>query len=210
MTKAEKVDLFKQHRGEYVTPKTPVLITAKTASYLTIAGKGAPGAEAFQSSIGALYGAAYTIKMAKKAEGHDYKVPALEAQWWVDGDRCFMEVPKSDWHWKLLIRVPALVKEIDLQNAVVALEKKKKEGPIRDVKLEHIVEGQCVQMLHTGPYDNEQVTIEQMLSFVKTKGLSFTGLHHEIYLSDPRRVAHDKLKTILRHPVTTGAAQPMG
>ena len=206
MAKLDKIDLFKQHREEYITPKTPVLITARTAAYLAIEGKGAPGEEAFQSSIGAIYGAAYTIKMTKKAKGHDYKVPALEAQWWVEGERCFTEVPRTEWHWKLLIRVPSFVTETDLQKAVVGLEKKKKDGPIWSVKLERLVEGPCVQMLHTGPYNNEQVTIDQMLSFVKTKGLSFTGLHHEIYLSDPRRVAHDKQKTILRHPVTTLAA----
>lgn len=204
MSKTEKTDLYKLHKDEYVTPKKPVLINVKPAAYLTIAGKGEPGGEEFQDRVGALYSMAYTIKMTRKFEGlQDYAVCKLEAQWWVEGEpEDFATVPKDQWQWKLLIRTPDFITQADLDKAVAALTKKGKSPTVKDVVLETIDEGRCVQMLHVGPYDREGETVAVMNAFMKEQGLKRHGLHHEIYLSDPRRVPPERLKTILRLPVS--------
>jgi hypothetical protein len=194
---AEKVDLYKLHKSEYVTPKEPVLIDAGPAKYLAADGVGAPGGQKFQEAIGALYSMAYTMKMTKKFAGQDYKVCHLEGLWWG-----FEQMEAQDtWRWKLLMRVPDFIKAVDLKEAVATLKKKgKPESPV-EVRLETLKEGRCVQVLHTGPYADEPATIARMEAHAKDKGFSFAGPHHEIYLSDPRRVAPEKLRTILRMPV---------
>jgi hypothetical protein len=191
-----KVDLYKLHKSEYVTPKEPVLIEAGAAKYLTVDGVGTPGGERFQQAVGALYQAAYTMKMAKKFAGQDYKVCHLEGLWW--GIET-MEPPDA-WRWKLLIRVPEFITARDLKQTGATLKEKGKE-PAAEVRLETLREGRCVQVLHTGPYADEPATVARMKALVEGQGLSFAGPHHEIYLSDPRRVAPEKLRTILRMPV---------
>lgn len=203
MTSAEKIDLYKKHKSEYVTPKKPVLITANEAKYLTVCGQGAPGGKDFTDKIGALYGVAFTIKMTRKFAGlGDYAVCKLEGQWWLDGkQQDFAAVSPDKWKWKLMIRTPDFISKDDLQKAVSTLLSKGKSQIVREVKLESIAEGLCVQMLHIGPYQQEHKTINEMKVFVEQKGLEFHGLHHEIYLSDPRHIPPERLKTILRHPV---------
>ncbi len=194
---AEKVDLYKLHKSEYVTPKEPVLIDAGAAKYLAADGVGAPGGDAFQEAVGALYSMAYTMKMAKKFAGQDYKVCHLEGLWWG-----FEQMEAQDqWRWKLLIRVPDFISARDLKKTAAALKTKGKGELAVEVRLETLKEGKCVQVLHTGPYSNEGATMARMKALAESKGLSFAGAHHEIYLSDPRRVAAEKLRTILRMPV---------
>jgi len=179
-----------------------VLIRTKRAKYLTFTGRGAPAGEAFQKAIGALYNVAYTLKMAKKFAGRDYKVCHLEGLWWGEKQsENFDSGPRDTWNWKLIIRMPDFISAKDLKNTIVALKKRGKPQETADVKLETLEEGRCVQMLHVGPYGNEGETISQMLALAAEKGLSCHGLHHEIYLSDPRRVAPERLRTILRLPV---------
>jgi hypothetical protein len=198
-----KIDLYKQHKAEYAASRKPALITASKARYLTIQGQGAPGAEEFSASIGALYGVAFTVKMTRKFSGRqDYAVSKLEAQLWCDGWQNFAEAPPSDWRWKLMIRTPDFVTTKDVTDAVAALTKRGKGKEADRVRLESLAEGQCAQMLHVGPYEREAETVDAMKTFAASKGLAFHGRHHEIYLSDPRRVAPEKLKTILRVPVT--------
>jgi len=200
-TTIEKLDLYKTHKQEYVTPRKPVLIQTKPAQYLAIAGQGAPGGERFTACIGALYGMAFTIKMTRKFAGkQDYTVCKLEAQWFFEGD--LAKIPKEEWQWKLLIRTPDFVSETDRKVAVAALLKKGKPLEVQEVQLETLDEGQCVQMLHVGPYEREGESIALMKLFADQKGMAFAGPHHEIYLSDPRRVEPDRLKTSLRMPVT--------
>ena len=202
MTPSEKIDLYKQHKDQYAAPKKPVLLTVEEATYLAINGRGAPGGEEFTDKIGALYSAAYTIKMTRKfSEQRDYVVCKLEALWWFEEGKDFESTPREDWQWKLMIRTPDIVKPKELEKASAALIEKGKSPSVRDVKLEGISEGLCVQMLHVGPYDKEGDTVEVMKTFAEEQGLEFRGRHHEIYLSDPRRVAPERLKTILRHPV---------
>ena len=202
MPAAKKLDLYKEHKAEYVTPKTPVIVDVKPAKYLAVTGKGAPASADFQNAIGALYGAAFTIKMAKKFAGQDYKVCNLEGLWWGSqktGD--FFGEPPETWSWQLIIRVPDFIKPADLKAAIKQLKAKGRGEHADRVKLEKIAEGKCVQMLHVGPYGEEDRTIGQMLEHARAQGRSFSGRHHEVYLSDPRRVPAERLRTILRHPV---------
>ncbi len=199
-----KLDLYKDHKDEYVTPKKPVLVDVKPANYLTIVGRGAPGGKIFQAKIGALYGVAFTIKMTRKFAGRDYKVAPLEGLWWSSGgaaDAAVFDVPHAQLSWKLMIRTPDFITKDDLTDAVAKLAAKGKGPEVAEVELETIVEGRCVQMLHVGPYEREPQTMAQMNLFAHENGLAFHGLHHEVYLSDPRRVAAERLRTILRMPV---------
>jgi len=194
-----KLDLYKQHKAEYATPKKPALVRIKPAQYLAIGGQGAPGGERFTACIGALYGAAFTIKMTRKFVGkRDYAVCKLEGQWFFDGDPA--AIPKAEWKWKLMIRTPDFISQIDLKAAKATLLKRGKAREVEEVELETIDEGSCVQMLHVGPYEKEHETIALMRQFAEANGLKLAGPHHEIYLSDPRRVPPERLKTIIRQP----------
>jgi hypothetical protein len=203
MASIDKIDLYKQHKDQYVSAKKPVLVTMDEATYLTIRGRGAPGGSEFTDRIGVLYGAAFTVKMTRKFAGlQDYAVSKLEAQWWLDGESCdFANTPKEQWNWRLMIRTPSFVEPKELDDAVRKLMEKGKAPSADQVKLESFAEGLCVQMLHVGPYQEEGRTIGVMNAFAEPQGLAFHGRHHEIYLSDPRRVPPEKLKTILRMPV---------
>jgi hypothetical protein len=196
-----KTDLYKLHKPEYVAPKEPALVEVGAAKYLTAEGEGAPGGEKFQQAVGALYQVAYSMKMAKKFAGQDYKVCHLEGLWW--GIE-LMEA-RDKWRWKLLIRVPDFIGVRDLKETAARLKEKGKGDLPVEVRLETVKEGRCVQVLHTGPYAAEPATVARMEAFAGSKGLAFAGPHHEIYLSDPRRVAPEKLRTILRMLVKQGS-----
>jgi len=199
---AQKLDLYKLHAAEYVAPRTPRLVATRPAKYLAISGTGDPDGPAFGERVGALYAVAFTVKMARKKAGRDYKVAGLEGLWWgVSGAGWMIEEARARWRWKLVIRAPEFVAAKEVAAAKRALLAKGKGKAIAQVKLEVLREGRCVQMLHVGPYMNEGPTMDAMLAFAKAQGLRFTGKHHEIYLSDPRRVKPEKLRTILRHPV---------
>jgi len=201
-TKAEKVDLYKLHKSDYVTPREPVLVKIGAARYLTIDGQGAPSGAEFQAKIGALYGIAYTIKMTYKFGGkQDYKVCGLEGLWWCADPEHWMSQPRESWQWKLMIRVPEFLTARNLKEAAAKLVEKGKGELEGQVRLERITEGRSVQVLHIGSYADESETLKRMEAFAEANGLKFRGRHHEIYLSDPRRVAPEKLRTILRHPV---------
>jgi hypothetical protein len=200
---ATKLDLFKANKTEYAAPRKPVLIQTQLAKYLTFTGQGQPGGPVFEAAIGALYSVAFTIKMTRKFAGHqDYAVSKLEAQWWGDTTDIFCNVPREQWRWKLMIRTPDFISPTDLTSAVSVLRRRGKGDHAEEVQLEEINEGTCVQMLHVGPYDREGDTVSLMEAFAEANHRVLTGKHHEIYISDPRRVPADRLKTILRVPVT--------
>ncbi len=197
---ATKIDLYKTHKPEYQAKTEPSLVDVGPAHYLTVEGKGEPGGEAFQAALCELYGAAWTIKMTMKfAGGPDYKVCGLEGLWWCPDPKNWMDQPRDSWQWKVIIRVPDFVKARDLKAAQKQLEAKGKPAP--RVRLETMREGRVVQVMHKGPYGDEPRTIEKMHAYAAQQGLEFHGLHHEIYLSDPRRTAAERLRTILRMPV---------
>jgi len=185
----EKIDLFKQHKTEYGAGKEPRTVTVGEAQYLSISGQGEPGGDAFQTAIGALYGMAYTTKMASKMAGQDYVVCKLESRF------------TSMTAWQLLIRTPGFIDAAALDASRDKLRSKDEPAPIEQVGLVTIDEGPCVQLLHIGPYRDEQRSVDRIMAFVDEQGWTATGQHHEIYLSDPRRTAPEKLKTILRYPI---------
>lgn len=203
MSSGEKLDLYKLHKAEYAKPKKPTLVEIQPATYLSILGHGAPGGEVFQAKIGALYSMAFTVKMTRKFEGlGDYAVCKLEGLWWCDEEEEELSrVPPERWQWQLMIRTPDFIDQQDLDKAAAKLVEKGKHLEVKEVALATLDEGLCVQMLHIGPYEREGETIARMKEFVESQDLSFHGRHHEIYLSDPRRVPPERLKTILRHPV---------
>ncbi len=201
----EKIDLYQIHNSEYVTPGKPVLVEIKPASYLAITGQGEPGGDVFQAKLGALYNVAFTVKMEKKLSGQDYTVCKLEGLWWGNLDEPdFTREPPSTWNWKLIIRVPDFITEKDLKEAIQKLQARGKPSEVAEIQLETLKEGRCVQILHVGPYSEEHRSIAMMIQLAEANGLTFHGLHHEIYLSDPRRVAPARLRTILRYPVREG------
>ena len=198
----EKIDLFKQHRQAYKASKKPFLLHLEPVQYLAIDGKGEPGGAAFVDAVAAMYAMAYTVKMTRKADGlQDYVICKLEALWRTPASD-LSQVPPSEWCWQLLIRTPDFVAESELTRAAEALISKGKPEKVREVTLTTLSEGKCVQMLHLGPYDKEPETLKHMQDFAETQQLGLSGSFHEIYLSDPRRVEPERLKTILRHPVS--------
>lgn len=200
-----KIDLFREHADEYAMPREPALVRIRTGSYLTVQGRGGPGTAEFGRAVGALYGTAYTLKFAMKARGHDFKVGALEGMWTATGGgKTALAAPKSTWRWKLLIRVPDTVTPAAARDALAALREKKGDTPL--VALERLREGAAVQMLHVGAYAAEPRSLAKMDAFVRERRLRYRGAHHEIYLSDPRRVPPERFRTILRHPVVAARA----
>jgi hypothetical protein len=197
-----KIDLYQIDKQDYAAPRKPVLLRIAPATYLGIAGRGAPGGDAFQQAVEALYKAAFTIKMASKSAGRDYAVCKLEALFWLESGRSLTTEPKDYWSWRLLIRTPDFIGKLEVAAARKRLAGKDQDPLYNEVELTALNQGQCVQMLHIGPYDREPETVAQMQAFAAGHGHSFrSGLCHEIYLSDPRRVTPEKLRTILRIPV---------
>jgi len=199
----KKVDLFREHKDEYAMPREPRIVVVGPGTYLSVTGQGEPGGEIFQQKLGALYGCAYTIKFDNKLHrDRDFKVGMLEGLWWNGGfgRASFVPADRTAWRWKLLIRVPSFVTSEDVRKAIAALRAKGK--PVASVRRELIREGRVVQALHVGAYADEPATLARMAEFASQSGMRFRGKHHEIYLSDPRRVPPSRLRTILRHPVT--------
>jgi hypothetical protein len=162
--------------------------------YLMVDGRGDPNtAPAYADALAALYPVAYRVKFAAKAAGHDYVVPPLEALWWADDPAAFTSRrDKTQWQWTVMLLVPDWV-----DDATVATEL------VDPVRVETLAEGRCVQTLHVGSYDDEGPVLAELHErFIPGAGLAMTGRHHEIYLNDARRTAPERLRTILRQPVT--------
>ena len=203
-------DFKKEYREYYLPPQTPVIVDVPPMNYVAVRGKGNPNEEdsEYKASIELLYGIAFTIKMSKmgnhRIEGYsDFVVPPLEGLWWsetgeVDYGR------KQDFHFISMLRLPDFVTRVDFDWAAETATKKKKKD-FSKAEFFHYEEGKCVQCMHLGSYDMEPVTIDRMKALVAQEGLSIAiddkRRHHEIYLSDPRRTAADKLRTVIRCPV---------
>ena len=196
-----KLDLVKEYKAYYKAGAKPEIVEFDTAKYLTIEGKGEPAGEVFVSKVEALYPLAYGIKKVCKEQENDFGVPKLEGLWWVEGNTHVLEVPRSEWCWKLLIRMPEFVTKEMMLSIQPEVAKKKKNELIQEISFEKIAEGKCVQIMHIGPYSTEPETINTLMEFMAENGLSVNGLHHEIYLSDPRKTEPSKMKTLIRYPV---------
>ncbi|GAB3619481.1 GyrI-like domain-containing protein [Glutamicibacter endophyticus] len=200
-----KVDFKKILPGYQASVGCPALITTAPTRYFVIDGSGDPNtAEDYQQALQALYPVAYALKFASKDRGQDYVVPPLEGLWWAEDMDSFTRLrDKSKWQWSMMLLIPSWMTDADAQAAIqrVALKSSPPEA-VHRVRVMELDEGQCVQALHLGPYDDEGPLLEHMHhEFIPQHGLELTGRHHEIYLSDPRRAAPEKLRTILRQPV---------
>jgi hypothetical protein len=203
---------FKKEYKEFYMPKgKPEIVTVPKMNYIAVRGKGNPNEEGgeYKKSIELLYGIAYTIKMSKKGdhkiEGYfDYVVPPLEGFWWQDDVDGIDYSHKENFQWISVIRLPDFVTKADFDWAVDEATRKKKMD-FSKVEFLEIEEGLCVQCMHSGSYDDEPATIAAMDKFIADNGyendISDTRRHHEIYLSDARKVAPEKLKTVIRHPI---------
>lgn len=173
-------------------------------SYLMVDGTGAPTSSAFGEAIQTLMPVAYTLKFSSKRElDRDFVVPPLEGLWWADDMESFTAArDKSLWRWTLMTLVPDWIDQDAYDRAVAQVAGKTAPVRLGDLRFERLSEGLCVQTLHVGSFDDEGPVIERMHhEFVPENGLRLTGKHHEIYLSDFRKVAPEKLRTILRQPV---------
>jgi len=196
-----KLDLIKEYKSYYNAGMKPDMVEFQEANYLSIEGKGEPAGEVFVSKVEALYPLAYGIKKICKEQGNDFGVPKLEGLWWVEGDTPALQVPRNEWCWKLLIRMPQFVTKEMMVSIQGEVAKKKKNDVIKKISFEKIAEGKCVQIMHIGPYATEPETINSLMEFIAENELSLNGLHHEIYLSDPRKTEPSKMKTLIRYAV---------
>lgn len=202
-----KIDLKKDLKALYNTgakARTPHLVEVPALQYVMVDGRGDPNtSEDFQKAVGALYPVAYSVKFVAKDKGNDYGVMPLEGLWWSDPPEAFAETPKADWFWTVMILQPDFVTRAMIDHALAAAVEKGKVDPetAKKVRLETLEEGTSGQVLHIGPYADEPPTITTLHEFVESEGFRLRGKHHEIYMSDPRRVAPEKMKTIIRHPV---------
>ena len=204
-------DYKKEYKEFYMPKNKPSIVTVPDMNFIAVRGQGDPNAEdgEYKQSIGLLYGIAFTIKMSKKGdhriEGYfDYVVPPLESFWWQEGIAGVDYAHKERFQWISVIRLPDFVAKEDFDWAVEEATRKKKTDYSK-VEFFTYDEGLCVQCMHIGPYDDEPKTIAHMHAFMEQEGyaLDITDqrMHHEIYLSDARRVAPEKRKTVIRHPI---------
>ena len=204
-------DFKKEAKMFYMPKNKPEIVTVPPMNFLAVSGQGDPNEEggAYQQAVSVLYALAYTLKMSYKgtrqiAGFYEYVVPPLEGFWQQDGVSGVDYGRKADFRWLSVIRVPDFVTAEDFRWAVETASKKKKLDCSAAEYLT-IEEGLCVQIMHLGPFDDETATVTQMDTYLKEHGyvndLSMDRLHHEIYLSDARKVAPEKWKTVIRHPI---------
>ncbi|MBQ6163182.1 MAG: GyrI-like domain-containing protein [Clostridia bacterium] len=204
-------DYKKEYKEFYLPENKPGIVTVPGMNYIAVRGQGDPNREdgEYKRAIGLLYGVAFTIKMSKKSERQidgyfDYVVPPLEGFWWQEGVTGVDYSNKENFHWISVIRLPDFVSKADFDWAIGEAARKKKTD---FSKAEYLTydEGLCVQCLHIGSYDDEPATVALMHELIERQGyvpdITEQRMHHEIYLSDARKVAPQKLKTVIRHPI---------
>ena len=200
-----KIDFKKKMKELYVPPKKFGVVDVPEMQFLMADGHGDPNVNpVYQEVVEALYAVAFKLKFnSKKALGKDYVVPPLEGLWWADDMDAFtVSRDKSQWDWTMMIMTPDWITPAMFGEAVEQVRKGKNPVALDKVRLESYHEGKSVQILYIGSYDDEAPTLAKMHDkFIPENGLQMAGKHHEIYLSDPRKVATDKLKTVLRQPV---------
>lgn len=193
------LDSYQATRGRFRIVDVPEM------RYLTIDGHGDPNTSpAYAAALESLYPVAYTLKFASKRDlGRDYVVPPLEGLWWAENMDSFTTArDKAQWDWTMMLMVPDWIEPAMFEAALAQAGAKKPAPRLGDVRLRVLSEGTCVQILHVGSFDDEAPVLARMHhEFIPGQGLRLIGRHHEIYFSDPRRTAPEKLRTILRQPV---------
>ncbi|MGI6659294.1 MAG: GyrI-like domain-containing protein [Dethiobacteraceae bacterium] len=206
-------DFKKEYKDLYLPTKKPMIVEVPQMRFIMVNGKGDPNTSAlYKEAVEVLYGLSYTIKMSKKSSvqppGYfDFVVPPLEGLWWFEDNYFDGTVigRKDEFNWVMMIRQPEFVTPEVFAAAKAQLAKKKPGIDLSIARLEDFTEGLCAQILHIGPYDDEAATVAVLEEFIAAQGYQtvMSGLrqHHEIYLSDPRKSAPEKLKTVIRHPI---------
>jgi hypothetical protein len=190
----------------YRARQRPEFVEVPELSFVMIDGHGDPNhAERYRQAVQALYAVSYTLKFALKKRGLDYRVAPLEGLWWAQDMAQFSSQHKADWDWTMMIRQPAQVTPQLVEQTTQEVAERKRLAAARELRLERFSEGPAAQVLYLGPYSAEGPTITALHAFIHAHGRRFDGgrhKHHEIYLSDPRRTAPERLKTIIRQPVS--------
>jgi len=201
---ATKVDFKVEHKELYRAKRDPALVDVPELGFLMVDGHGDPNtATEYTQAVEALYTVSYSLKFAIKRarDGFDYGVMPLEGLWWVRDMSKFTSSKKSDWDWTAMIMQPDQVTQDLLEDALANATAKKSLPAAAKLRLERFREGPAAQVMHIGPYDAEGPTIKRLQELIAESGRTRRGKHHEIYLSDPRRCAPEKLRTIIRQPV---------
>ena len=204
-------DFKKEYKEFYMPKKRPEIIDVPPMNYIAVRGKGDPNEEngAYKQAIGVLYAVAYTLKMSYKTDRRiegffDYVVPPLEGFWWQDGVKGIDYDKKDRFNWISVIRLPDFIKKDDFEWAVKTAAEKKKID-CSSAEFITVNEGLCAQIMHIGAFDSESESVELMDKYLEENGyendISDKRLHHEIYLSDARKVIPEKWKTVIRHPI---------
>jgi len=201
----KKLDLKKQYKEFYSVPKGKIMLVDVPAfNYLAINGQGNPNSSLeFKQAIEALFSVSYTLKFMVKKGGMemDYGVMPLEGQWWADDMNDFTTANKDTWKWTAMIMQPEFITDTMVKEAMIKAGEKKPLPALVKMRFELFKDGKAVQVLHIGPFDKEGPTIEKLHAFIHENGYELSGKHREIYLSDFRKAAPEKLKTIIRQPV---------
>jgi hypothetical protein len=202
----ERIDHRKQLKEFYRAPAAPAVIDVPAMNFLMIDGHGDPNTSPdYAAAVMALYGVSFTLKFGFKRgpRGIDYSVMPLEGLWWADDPASFLLGEKSKWSWTMMIMQPDFISRADVDNAIALAARKRSSPAFAKLRFQSFAEGRAAQLLYVGPYSDEGPTIELLHAFIEEQGGKLSGKHHEIYLSDPRRVTAGKLKTIIRQPFTT-------
>jgi hypothetical protein len=202
-----KLDLKKEYRHLYnPSSKECSIVDVPELQYLMVDGAGDPNTSvAYTEAVEALYAMSYTLKFTSKQESVDYTVMPLEGLWWTPNLAEFSTEDKSAWEWTAMMVQPEHITADLVDSAAEEVRRKKNPAALDRVRFEPYREGLAVQILYFGPYADEATTIERLHRFAIDGGYQLRGKHHEIYLSDPRRTAPDKLRTVIRQPIEAGA-----
>jgi hypothetical protein len=200
----DKVDYKKEFKNLYNPPSKKVVVVEVPAfNFLMVDGMGNPNtSQEYKEAVEALFTMAYTLKiMVKKGKSAvDYGVMPLEGLWWADDMNAFVEGKKDLWKWTAMIMQPKIVTETLFKEAIEQVKKKKNPIALPKLRFQNFQEGLSAQIMHIGPYAAETANIQKIHAFIKENGYELNGNHHEIYLSDPRKSAPEKLKTVVRQP----------
>jgi hypothetical protein len=201
----DKIDFKKKYKNLFNPPsKEVVFVEVPAFNYIMVEGSGNPNtSQAYKDAVETLFGVSYALKfMVKKGkQAVDYGVLPLEGLWWADNMAAFMEDDKDAWKWTAMIMQPPNLVTEAMVKEVVEQVRKKNQPSLAKLRFEEFQEGLSVQIMHLGPFSSEKPTIERLHGFIRQNGYLFAGKHHEIYLSDPRKAAPEKMKTVLRQPI---------
>ncbi|WP_339093963.1 GyrI-like domain-containing protein [Deinococcus sp. VB343] len=200
-----KLDLKKEQRHLYAPRAGEIgVVDVPAMNFLMVDGAGDPnGNPAYVDAVTALFSVSYTLKFALKCGGQDYAVMPLEGLWWADDWGAFLGTDRAGWRWTMMIRQPDFVTPEQVQEAVRVARQKKPLPALDGLRFESFAEGKAAQLLHIGPYSEEGPNIQRLHAFIEQRG-QLSGKHHEIYLSDIRKAAPERWKTVLRQPMTEG------